>query len=109
MGITRSYLGGEAGIEIKPLDKLARSQERMNDFITRAEELKFKVFQENKDWFLKESKIDPKVFINQKHAEVQQQLLDEYNQFAADIIKSSGGFEGLGGKQQLLLQQKRLA
>lgn len=106
MAIQRSYTGGGAGIQIQPLDRLARSQERMSDFITKAEELKFKTFKENEKFVL-DQKIDPKLFVSQKHAEIQDQLLTGYNDEAAKIIKTAGGFGNLTSADKLMLNQKR--
>lgn len=106
MAIQRSYMGGGAGIQIQPLDRLSRSQERMSDFITKAEELKLKAFKDNEKFVL-DQKIDPKLFVSQKHAEIQDQLLTGYNDEAAKIIKNAGGFGNLTSADKLMLNQKR--
>ena len=107
MVIQRSYMGGGAGVEIPNSDRLSRSQERMSDFITKAEELKLKTFKENEKFILEQSKIDPKLYVSQRHAEVQAKLYDDFINETSQIAKNAGGYDKLSQIDKLKIQQKR--
>ena len=102
-----TFTGKDTGVEIKPLDRLARSQERAMDLLTKGEELKRKTFKENEDWFLKEAKVTPETYISQKNTEMQAKLLETYNNQATQILKKAGSVGNLSLEDKLALQKGR--
>jgi hypothetical protein len=103
-----TFTGKDTGVEIQPLDRLERSGKRMGDYLTQAEELKYKKFQEDKDWYLKQTKLSPTAYISRKNTEAQAELYDKYVNDAAAIVKKAGGFGNLGFEAQNELQRARM-
>ena len=73
---------------------------RLSDFITKAEEIKYQAFKDNKDWFLKTQEVDPIAFITTANQDTQNRLMKEYNESSAAIVKRAGGFDKLSGEAQ---------
>jgi len=77
-----------------------KAMSRLSDFITKAEEIKYKAFKENKDWFLKTQEVDPVAFITTANQDAQNRLMKEYNESSAAIVQKAGGFDKLSGEAQ---------
>jgi len=77
-----------------------KAMSRLSNFITKAEEIKYQAFKDNKDWFLQTQEVDPIAFITTANQDAQNRLMKEYNESSAAIIKAAGGFDKLGGEAQ---------
>jgi len=77
-----------------------KAMSRLSDFITKAEEIKYKAFKDNKDWFLKIQEVDPVAFITTANQDAQNRLIKEYNESSAAIVQKAGGFDKLSGEAQ---------
>ena len=66
-----------------------RSSERLSDFITQAEMLKYNTFRQNEQEFLKSSQIDPQFFISKANQETQTNLLNNFNQRWSQRMKEA--------------------
>ena len=71
------------------------------NFVAKAEETKFNVFQKNKDAFMKMTDVDPVMFLTTANQATQAKLLDDFNKEAAQIYKNSGGFPSMEEMQQI--------
>jgi len=73
---------------------------RLSNFITKAEEVKYQAFKDNKDWFLKTQEVDPVAFLTTANQDAQRRLLDKYNKASSAIVNEAGGFGNLSGEAQ---------
>ena len=80
----------------------------LTDFIQKAEETKFNVFQKNKDAFMKMTDVDPVMFLTTANQQAQAKLLDEFNKEASQIYKNSGGFPSMEDMQQIQAKKNYL-
>ena len=78
------------------------------NFVAKAEETKFNVFQKNKDAFMKMTDVDPVMFLTTANQEAQAKLLDDFNKEAAQIYKNSGGFPSMEEMQQIQAKKNYL-
>jgi hypothetical protein len=105
--IQRSYTGRNAGVEIPNSDRIARSQERMDDLLMKANEYRLQSFKENQNRFLKMGDIDLDTYISSANATAQGKLVDDYNNKAQSILKSRGSFENFQTQDWVELQKGR--
>lgn len=78
---------------------------RLSDFITRAEEIKYKAFKDNESWFLKTQDIDPAVLISIGNQTAQRELFDNYNKESAAIMQQYNNNPPLDKKQEILAKK----
>lgn len=108
MAIQRTFTGENTGIKIQPLDRMARSQERMDDMLTKADQIRYSTFKENQSKFLNAMNVDTETYLSTANAEAQSKLIDEYNSKAQALLKSRGGrFENFTTQDWVELQKGR--
>jgi hypothetical protein len=73
---------------------------RLTDFITKADEIRYKAFKDNKEWFLKQMEVDPVAFLTTANQDAQARAMKEYNEAASLISKEAGGLANLSGEAQ---------
>lgn len=106
----RLYTGQNAGVDIPSLDKLTRSQERMEDMFTKANELRLKSFKEGEKQFLEMGNVDLETYMSGKNMEDQANLKEAYNENAARILRARGGnFNDFTTQDWVELQKGRQA
>ncbi len=108
MAVQRTFTGENTGVEIKPLDRIQRSQERADDFFVRAEEVKYNAFKENKKKFLDLGNLDLNAYLSTGNTIAQGKLIEEYNKNATNLLKQRGGnFNNFTTEDWASLQAKR--
>ncbi len=90
------------------LPETGNTMQGLVNFVARAEETKFNVFQKNKDAFMKMTDVDPVMFLTTANQEAQAKLLDDFNKEAAQIYKNSGGFPSMEEMQQIQAKKNYL-
>lgn len=90
------------------LPETGNAMQGLANFIAKAEEIKFNVFQKNKDAFMKMTDVDPVMFLTTANQEAQAKLLDDFNKEAAQIYKNSGGFPSMEEMQQIQAKKNYL-
>ena len=90
------------------LPETGNAMQGLANFVAKAEETKFNVFQKNKDAFMKMTDVDPVMFLTTANQEAQAKLLDDFNKEAAQIYKNSGGFPSMEEMQQIQAKKNYL-
>ena len=85
-----------------------KAMSRLSDFITRAEEIKYKAFKENEDWFLKTQEVDPAFLVSTQNQKVATELMDKYNKESAAIYRQYNGNPPTEAKQEILAKKNFL-
>lgn len=89
------------GLSTKLPTDSGNAMQGLANFVAKAEETKFNVFQKNKDAFMKMTDVDPVMFLTTANQATQAKLLDDFNKEAAQIYKNSGGFPSMEEMQQI--------
>lgn len=90
------------------LPETGNAMQGLSNFIAKAEETKFNVFNKNKDAFMKMTDVDPVMFLTTANQQAQAKLLDDFNKEAAQIYKNSGGFPSMEEMQQIQAKKNYL-
>jgi len=113
----RQYTGEGFGVKLDDNDRLAQSQQRMNNLILNADEMVYKSFKENEKRFADMTDVDLETYLSTASADAQSNMLQEYNKIATDIVKKRGGLQNLTqndwqelnlGKKTLEAKQKKM-
>ncbi len=109
------YTGENRGVKLPTGERVSRAESSLSDFITRAEEIKYKSFKDNEQEFLKNSTIDPAFFISTANQQAQAKMLDEFNNtWAGEYKKYQGNMpmevkqKMVAAKNLLLAQQQKM-
>lgn len=89
------------GLSTKLPTDSGNAMQGLANFVAKAEETKFNVFQKNKDAFMKMTDVDPVMFLTTANQATQAKLLDDFNKEAAQIYKNSGGFPSMEEMQRI--------
>jgi len=72
-----------------------KAMSRLSDFITRAEEIKYKAFKDNENWLLQTENVDPVVFATAAGQKAQSDGMDTFNEIVGGVLKEAGGIGNL--------------
>ena len=86
-----SFTGKNSGVLLPSGEGVQRAQQNLNDLVTRAEEMKYKTYRENRDQFIKNSNIDPVFVLSDAGRKYITQRIGDFNKRWGKRFQESGG------------------
>lgn len=88
---TNTFTGKGTGVVLPSGEGVQRAQHNLNDLVTRAEEMKYKTYRENRDQFIKNSNIDPVFVLSDAGRKYITQRIGDFNKRWGKRFQESGG------------------
>jgi hypothetical protein len=104
---TNLYTGRGTSAPLPSGEQFQRASERLSDFVTRAEELKYKVYKENEQEFLKAGEIKPEFVLADSARKATAIMMDTFNKKWAKVFQAKANTGGLTTqeKQQMATEK----